>query len=92
MNLKSLIPFAAAAAALLLIPKLQQFGSSRPQGSSANELPGYTFPAPGDTGVVTNAIGEVVAENYYVGSAMGAYENAQKIRAAAALPAAPAPA
>jgi hypothetical protein len=76
INIKSLLPLVVLGGFAWFLSKFM----SQPAGPT-NELPGYTFPEPGTTGVVTDAAGNIVAENYVVGTAEQAYENAQAILA-----------
>jgi hypothetical protein len=85
MNMKGILPLVILGGLAWALSKMfQPAGTTSQPGGPTDELPGYTFPAPGEPGVVTNAIGEVVAENYVIGTAQQAYENAQEIKATAA--------
>lgn len=86
MKLNPLMVLAAAAlAGILIFKKATKEGGYTPSPIvQTNELPGYTFPEPGVVGQVTNQEGLVVADQYVVGTAQQAYDNAQSIRADAA--------
>jgi hypothetical protein len=69
--------------ALIAISRWRASASTTSPTGPTNDLPGYTFPEPNVQGVVTDATGAVVAENYVVGTAQAAYDNAEAIKAAA---------
>jgi len=74
MKLSSLVLVAGAGILALVLSRFKG-------AAEASALPGVTFPDPGTVGVVTGPGGEVLAENYLIGTAEQAYENAQRIRA-----------